>query len=886
MSLFIFVLLMLPARAMHGGRDSAQTPEAVGKRPTVDSIAADSVRVVEKVAGVAVEKEADVNVSELAEFVVIAKESRGLESSSRIGRDAMNHIQPTSFADLLSLIPGGMAQTPDMSSTNSIALRETGTMTATGSKTRNEDYNISSLGTLFMVDGAPLNTDASMQGIPSSASGDPATETRTTNRGVDMRTIVTDNIESVEIVRGIPSAEYGNLTSGLVNIKRIRKASPFTARFKADQYGKLISISKGFSTGATTIINAEAGFLDSKADPRDNLHSFMRMNFGVRGNTRLEHDAYALSFTYGVDYTGSLDRTKRDPDLNFNKIDEYRGSYNRFAFNGSAAWNVNADSWFKALTLNVSVDYQPERMERRKQVAPSRAAIAPSSLGAGISEGYFLLKEYIADFVSDGKPMNLFLKLKAEGAVNKGIFSHSCKAGAEWTLSKNFGQGQIYDLSRPLSASWSTRPRRYIDIPALQVLSFYAEDRMMTFVGSNTLEVQAGLRTIQLPALDNSYLLASRIYVDPRINAQWKFPAFKAGDKFMRFNLAGGYGLTTRMPTIDYLYPLTSYNDFLMLNYYDINKPEEYSRVILRTFTADAANKRLKAARNRKWEVRAGFSWGDSELSVTYFDERMNSGFRYSAVYQPYEYRRYDSSAIDPAALTGKPDVAVLPYTDMRVLGGYNKVENGSRLYKQGVEFQLTTPRWNLLHTALTVTGAWFKSTYSNSQNLMIPVSATIGNMPVSNTYIGIYDTDDGRVNRQFNTNFMFDTQIRKWGLVFTTTLECLWFTSTRQLRDNGVPVSYISAADGEIHPFTDKDADDPVLRTLIRSYSDDMFRELRVPAAYFLNLKATKKIGKWLAISAFVNHLIDCLPDYRSNGVLIRRSSNAYFGMEINVTI
>lgn len=52
------------------------------------------------------------------------------------------------------------------------------------------------------------------------------------NKGVDMRSISTDDIESVEIVRGIPSAEYGNLTSGLVNIKRIRKSTPFTARFK------------------------------------------------------------------------------------------------------------------------------------------------------------------------------------------------------------------------------------------------------------------------------------------------------------------------------------------------------------------------------------------------------------------------------------------------------------------------------------------------------------------------------------------------------------------------------------------------------------------------------------------------------------------------------
>ncbi len=34
-----------------------------------------------------------------------------------------------------------------------------------------------------------------------------------------MRSISTDDIESVEVVRGIPSAEYGNLTSGMINYK-------------------------------------------------------------------------------------------------------------------------------------------------------------------------------------------------------------------------------------------------------------------------------------------------------------------------------------------------------------------------------------------------------------------------------------------------------------------------------------------------------------------------------------------------------------------------------------------------------------------------------------------------------------------------------------------
>lgn len=51
----------------------------------------------------------------LHEVVVTATAGKGVEASvSRIDRDAMRHLQPTSFTDLLSLLPGGSSRTPDM----------------------------------------------------------------------------------------------------------------------------------------------------------------------------------------------------------------------------------------------------------------------------------------------------------------------------------------------------------------------------------------------------------------------------------------------------------------------------------------------------------------------------------------------------------------------------------------------------------------------------------------------------------------------------------------------------------------------------------------------------------------------------------------------------
>ena len=824
---------------------------------------------------------------QLKEVVVTARENTSLSSGSRIDRDAMAHLQPTSFSDLLELLPGGVSKTPDMSRTNSIALRETGNIGASGAVSDNPDYAISSLGTPFIVDGAPIGTDANMSAVPGASSGDAAYLRSTVNRGVDMRSISTDNIESVEIVRGIPSAEYGNLTSGMVNIKRTRRATPWTARFKADEYSKLFAVGKGFAldAGGNRVINADATYLDSKADPRNNLENYRRITGSLRSRLRWQRERVVTAWNLSADYTGSFDNAKSDPDLTQRKIDEYRSSYNRYALSSELTLTFPAARWIESAGLTASASLVSDVVERRKQVTANGTPLAPTSMGEGVHDGKYLMGTYLAEFKSDGRPLDLFIKARAAGNATLGLSIHDYKAGAEWTLSKNYGRGQIYDLERPLSGGWTTRPRSYRSIPALNVLSAVIEDNVTLPLGSHTLEAQAGVRMIMLPTLSDRYYLSGRPYFDPRLNVVWRMPAFDVAGLPMQLSIGGGFGLTTKMPTIDYLFPQVHYADFVQLGYFDVNNPQEFSKVNLRTYITDPTNYDLRAARNRKWEVRMGADWGKNRLSLTYFRESLRSGFRYSAVYDRYTFRRYDASAIDPSTLTGPPSVDNLPYTDADILDGYNRVTNGTRIDKEGVELQLTTARWQPLRTALTLSGAWFRSRYSNSQMLYYPVATVVGQTPVSDRYVGIYDTDDGRVNHQLSTTLMFDTQIPRWGLIFTTTLQTIWYTKSRRLRENGTPVGYISASDGEFHPWTEADASDTMLQHLVRRFSDQVFATQSTPIALYLNLKATKQIGRWLRLSAFVNRIVDYLPDYQSNGVTIRRHSEAYFGMEATFT-
>ena len=822
----------------------------------------------------------------LKDVVITATESNTLSSSSLINRDAMDHLQPTSFTDLLELLPGQISKDPQMNKTNSITLRETGALTATGTSSDiSDDYAITSLGTAFLVDGATINTDSGMNSVPGASSGSSETKLSSLNRGVDMRTLSTDNIESVEVVRGIPSSEYGNLTSGLVNIKRTKKKTPFTTRFKVDEFSKLISMGKGIGISESgNTLNFDAGYLDSRSDPRDSRETYRRLNGSVRSNLCFDDESNRFDFSIGLDYTGSFDNAKEDYNLSLNKVDEYSNSYNRIALTSNLIFTPRRISFINTFELNFSASYVREMLKRRVQVAPRRASVAPTTFEPGVSEGKYLLEEYIAEYNCDGKPFTTGLKIKENGRFNTGSLSHQHKIGAEWSFSKNWGKGQVYDLNKPLSASWTTRPRQFSDIPAIQLLSVFAEDHISFDLSGFTSELQLGVRSSSMLGLDKRYYLARKIYLDPRVNFSETFPAFRLFNRSVTINAGAGYGLTTRMPTADYLYPQIHYNDFIQLNYYDSYSPTQYSLVSLMTYIDDPTNYKLKAARNRKLEIRLGFKSGDFKGSFTWFNESLKSGFRYTSIYKPYSYLSYDASSIVPGMLTAPPSLDELPYNIMTVLDGYRSPDNGTRIDKQGVEFQVASPRLKAIHTSLIVSGAWFHTRYSNSRQLYQTVTDMVGDKAVSDLYVGLYDTNDGRINDQFNTNFMFDTQIPRWGLIFSSTIQCLWWVKTKRMEENGVPSGYLSAEDGELHPYMPEDANDLIKKFLIKPINQELFRQQTIPPAVYFNFKATKKIGEWLRISAFVNRIIDYLPDYRSNGVLIRRTSSAYFGMEANL--
>lgn len=823
----------------------------------------------------------DIDPVAIGEVLVTAAESKGPTSSSKIGREAIAHIQPSSIADLMELIPGGRATDPSFGAPQEIRLRE-------AAPSSSANYATSALGTQIQVDGIPISNDANLQYSTSYGS---IQEYANVNRGVDTRAISTDDIESVEIVRGIPSVEYGDLTSGLVKVKRREGGRDLTARFKADMSSKLFSVRKGIRTegrgdAERTTLNINADYLTAASDPRNPRQSYQRLTGSVRFGRHWQGSAYRYSAGGSLDYTGSFDNKKSDQDLDNGlggPVERYKSNYNRTQFAATFAVEARHRQFFHSLDLTASLSAEFDRIDRWRFVETGSDFAKTWGTEAGEYDAVIIPASYDATLLVDGKPFYGYAKAIAIFNADTERSRNTLRVGADWSMDKNYGRGLVFDVARPFSPQMDSRPRAYDAIPALHKLSFFLEDATTLALGDFRVEATGGVRAASMFNLGRRYTIQGKFYFDPRANVVVALPRFHVAGRNLTLRLGGGVGWHTKFPTMDSLYPDTEYFDFTQLNYWPANPA--LRRINLRLYTLDPTNYDLRAARNFKWEVRLDADWNDNQLSVTYFREDMTSGFRTTSDYRSFTFRDYDETAIDMEQLDGPPSLDGIPYTEETRLGGYSRSTNGSRTEKSGIEFAFTSQRIRAIATRVTVTGAYFRTNYSNMHpEYLLPTSAPGGQ---TYPYVGYYFSTDGYLREMCNTNFLLDTQIPRLKLILSTSFQCMWFLGSRNTPVSAWPISYLDE-DLVSHPFTAESAADGLLSALVRDSDPTLWRYVTTPFSMNVNLKITKKLYRdKMAVALFVNKLLDYTPDYHtSDGRHIRREVTPYFGMELNIKL
>lgn len=811
----------------------------------------------------------------LDEVVVTAQRAKdGLGTSHTLGRDALNHLQLSNMTDVAALLPGGKTVNPDLTAENTFSLREGGSTLGN-----------SAFGTAVEVDGVRLGNNASFGAM----------------HGVDTRNVAVDNIESVEVITGVPSAEYGDLNSGMVRIRTKKGRTPVNVAFTVNPRTYQTSVSKGIDLQDDNgVLNVSAEWARAVKKLVSPYQSYTRSGLTLNYSNNF---AYGLRFEAGLSGNlGGMD-SKDDPDAFTGEYEKARD--NAFRGNTSLTWLLNR-SWITSLSLDASASFHDnlQTYHRFESYGSQQPAVHSEK------EGYYLADRlpltFFSDQVTDSKELDFAASLKYNWHRRWDEVKSSLKAGIQWKVSGNVGQGEFY--KDPSLAANGYRPRPYTDYPFMHNLSAYVEEHLTLPVAETTLEVTAGLR-MENVFISNS-LYTNKTTFSPRFNAKWKLAE--------GFALRGGWGVTEKLPSYYILYPKQEYRDIQSFgfSYGDGASYVYYTQPYTVRYNPD-----LKWQRNSNSEFGIDAAFLGTKLSLVGFYNVTRNPYNFLDIYDPFSYDILQRP--EGFEMPSEPQIKVDSQTGMVWLRGGDdqywtpmdvkvtdrtfvrstQQNNGADISRAGAELIVEFPEITPLRTTFRMDASYTYTRYVNDQlSAYYQTGWSHTTLPDrSYQYVGIYANGgggnavvNGRLTHNLDANITAITHIPQVRLIVTCRLEMSLLRRSRNLSlydgkdyaftvgETGktptggdihagdsftavYPVAYMDL-DGNVHPFTDKQAADPDFASLIlKSANVYTFAPDGYGPYMSANLSITKEIGDHVSLSFFANNFTNSRPYVRS---------------------
>lgn len=627
-----------------------------------------------------------------------AGRARGeLGTASVIEREAIRHQTAASLSGLLELVPGIPLQPPGLDGVQQISLRAAPVSGAGGEAVGPGAAALASAGTLIVLDGVPLSNNANLQSLGPRGELPLATAA---GGGVDLRRIPATLIERVEVIRGVPSARYGDLTQGAVVVET--RAGDVTSDIAVRRDGQtteasiLYGTQIGTSHAGTAMVNAARTLLE----PGVTADESYRLSAQLAHTLRLGDDYEAgrrLSIDSRLDFFQLLQDTPERPELLPGRAAQNRDSGIRLSERLRLRLHRGT-----TLELSAAVDRQQQRsfVQATRQ---RRALPFTRQLTEGRAEGYFIGGAYIARVDVDGNPWLAYGRLEGRDQVRWLGLDHEVRAGAELRREWNSGPGYQFDMESPPQTTFNgvqgfDRPRSYDDVPPLATSAFYVDDRMTWTAGSVHIHVQAGLRMDVLHAGTNWFSGGRHTVLQPRLNLQL------APAPWLR--VRAGAGRTAKYPTLADLHPAPQYHDLVNVNWYANNPAERLA--VLTTYVLDATNPELRQMVTTKRE--AGFEIGlgnrGGVLGFVAFSDRVSNGIGLSRT--PRHLLREHFQLADSTTGSGAPPRIIEPaYRADTVPVLLLRPANTLLLDSRGYEGTFTLPEIRQINTRLEVQGAW-----------------------------------------------------------------------------------------------------------------------------------------------------------------------------------
>ncbi|MGE4415362.1 MAG: TonB-dependent receptor [Bacteroidales bacterium] len=836
----------------------------------------------------------------LESVTVTATESKSaLTTTTRMDRQAIDHLQVINPTDIMSLLPGGKTANPNLMTESIFSLR-------------GGDGN-GAFGTAVEVDGIRLSSNSVLSSV----------------KGIDTRNLSASNFESIEVITGVPSVEYGDMTAGMVVIKTKKGRSPYSASVSLNPTTKQVSLSKGFDLQKDRgVLNINAEYAHAFSNPVSRYTTYFRNGYGVSYSNTFNRDKRPLRLN--VNLGGSIGRqeAKNDPDV-------YRNIYsstadNALRFGVNANWLVNSN-YITSLDFGISASYKDDYAEQNDYFSYATTRPAINVMENGYFETNYLPAQFYNLQTIDSKSLNFNANIKATLNKKWGSVTNRMKAGMGWSSNGNVGKGEDYqDDIYPDGF----RPRPYTDIPFMHNINGYLENNATIPIGKTTLSLIAGVRVESNIIKDMAY--NSAISASPRFNGRYTLVDNNKNSAFLRkFSVRGAWGMMEKLPSFSILYPMDKYRDIIVYSK-NYGTQNDYFNVAKTNVFRDFFNPDLEWSRSRNIELGMDANIKGISISVVYYNNKAKNPYITENFHEPYTYSKSDENFPVPAnpefrvdKLTGDIFVkdlddpsageVLIPKSVNDTIFIQNSMQsNGEPSVRQGVELSVDFGKIESIRTSFRLDARYshtkdvderLHSSYSRRPHSTLPT-----NLGRSYEFAAFYlggtsdnITYNGSWSDGMSMNFTATTHIPEIRMTVSLRLEGTLYSQSQKLTyyngeewaflvdENGNklsrsvydqkeyfsgvwPVAYMGF-DQKIHPFTSVEAEDPRFASLI-GQSNNVYNYTRDGnGPYFMaNLSLTKEIGDLASISFYVNNFTKSNPYIKSWATGIETARNIGF--------
>ena len=713
-------------------------------------------------------------------------------TSYAIGRTTLDNQQILNIGDLSTLLPGGKTVNPSLMSDNRMSLRS-GT----------QEKGNASFGTAIEVDGVRLDNNA-VTGETMAAS---------------TRTVSASNIESVEVVTGIPSVEYGDLSNGIVKVNTRKGKSPFIIEGKLNQHTRQIALNKGFDLGGKLgILNTSLEHARSFSDAASPYTAYQRNILSLNYSNTFFQESAPLTLSVGV--TGNIGgyNSEADPD---EELDDYKKVRdNVLRGNLHLQW-LPGKSWL----TNISLSGTFSLTDRKSESYTSTASASTQPYIHTREEGYFIADLsptgywYVLGY-NDSKPASWSVKLKANNNIRFSVADKQWLSrllvGVEYAGSKNYGRGTYYDDMR-YTPTW--REYRYDQLPAMNNLALYAEEKLsVPTTRLSTFELTAGLR-------DDITLIGGSEYgtvssLSPRVNSRYVFWRRQRKRWINELVLHAGWGKSVKLPSFQVLYPSPSYADRLAFASTSIAENKSY--YAYHTLPSQAMyNPDLQWQYTHQTDIGVEMDIKGTHINISAFHHKTFRSYMSTDIYTPMSYLYTPPSALNGVGIsvenrwfsidrqtgivtvsdvTGTVADRQLTGTERRTYAVNDQYVNATPISRYGLEWILDFTPIKALLTQIRIDGNYYY--YKGIDDVLyadIPLGVN-SNMTGNQLYqyVGYYRGSNvtstnysanaaianGSLSRQLNLNLTLTTHIPRIRLIVSARIESSLYNYRRQLSE------------------------------------------------------------------------------------------------------